>query len=241
MTQALTRTTWLSLLPNLASLVGMFCGLLAIRQGLLGNTEAGAWLVLYAVLLDQLDGTLARWLEASSELGGQLDSFADFVSFGLAPAFLCMGARLADPAWTPLSLEALAAAVFVASCALRLARFNASLVRTEHFQGFPSTLAGALVATSLLVSGKHGYAPGVVPIALLLCGLGVLMLNPLGPLKMNAVLRGATARGGLWLAFTVANLAAVYALVLAHCLPEYLLGVALLYAIGGTLTRTRAA
>jgi CDP-diacylglycerol--serine O-phosphatidyltransferase len=219
----------------------MACGLLAIRESILGHTEWAAWLVLYAVLLDQVDGTLARALKATSELGAQLDSFADFVSFGLAPAFLFLGARVADPTWSPLSPETAVAAAFVACCALRLARFNASAVRVDHFHGFPSTLAGALVATFVLVSARHGYAPGVGPMAALLGLLSALMLNPLGPIKMHALLRATMSRGRVWMSLTVANLALVYVLAIFQRFPEYLLVNALAYAIGGTLARGKTA
>ena len=76
------------LIPNSCTAFSLVLGLASIVNSMHGNLEMAAWMILWGVLLDKLDGTFARLLNASSPFGAQLDSFADFVSFGMAPAAL---------------------------------------------------------------------------------------------------------------------------------------------------------
>src|ERR1041385_7290291 len=78
------------LAPNLITLSSMIFGLVSLWSAHTGNFPLAAWMIIYAVLTDRLDGLVARALKATSELGMQLDSFADFLNFGVAPAFLVL-------------------------------------------------------------------------------------------------------------------------------------------------------
>lgn len=135
---------FLHLVPNLVTIVGLCAGLTALRLGLAGRFEPAVALVIFAALLDGLDGLIARRLNAQSRFGSELDSLSDFVCFGVVPAVLVYALALAgtaDVAWT-------AALVFAVCACLRLARFNvnrdAPVVGAAHFVGVPAP-AGALL------------------------------------------------------------------------------------------------
>lgn len=135
---------FLHLVPNLVTIVGLCSGLTALRLGFAGRFEPAVALVIFAAVLDGVDGLLARRLNAASRFGSELDSLSDFVCFGVVPAMLVYQMALAgaaDLAWT-------AALVFSVCACLRLARFNvnrdAPVVGKAHFVGVPAP-AGALL------------------------------------------------------------------------------------------------
>jgi CDP-diacylglycerol---serine O-phosphatidyltransferase len=229
-------------IPSLITLAALTVGLGAIRAALLGEGEEAAWLILGAMLLDQLDGAAARGLNARTRIGAELDSFSDFVAFGLAPAFVLIGAPSPDagPAW--LLGERALAVVYVCGCALRLARYNThdAPAGLDVFRGLPSTLAGALAAAAVLTASAHGVRLRGLVLAVLLGVLGVLMVSdPLRPPKIHVLAGRLAARGRLGRVTVIATLALVYATVLARVLPEYVLGLALLYATAGSLLGRR--
>ena len=120
--RAASGCRFLQLVPNLVTILGLCAGLTALRFAFAGRFEQAAALIILAALLDGFDGLLARKLDAASPFGAELDSLADFLNFGVAPAFLvyqfALG-RAADLGWT-------AALVFAVCACLRLARFNVS-------------------------------------------------------------------------------------------------------------------
>ena len=140
------------LLPNALTTAALFAGFYSIISGINGNFTAGAVAVLVASVLDGLDGRVARLTNTQSDFGVQYDSLSDLVSFGLAPALLTFNWSLAslrdvDPMAGKLGW--LAAFIFVACAALRLARFNtqAETVDKSYFQGLASpAAAGTLVS-----------------------------------------------------------------------------------------------
>lgn len=218
--------------PNAVTLASLTCGLIAILYGVEGQPQLAGWFILYSVLLDGLDGPLARLLNAQSRIGGELDSFADFVSFGLAPAFLLAG--VGEPTG-PLSgprLLHLLGLIYVFGCVLRLARYNVvdGKAYPGLFRGIPSTFAGGLVAASVLVAVRHSVdlETRAMGLAFLLGALGLLMVSPL------YIPRVGSARTQLWKRLTVINLAAVWVLVLTRSLPEYLLACGIAYFVGGS-------
>jgi len=139
-------------IPNIITLANLLCGCLAIVMAFSGNIEqlifAGG-LIFLASIFDFLDGFAARMLNAYSELGKQLDSLADVVSFGVAPAMIAYRIILANqvemalPAFLPYI-----AFIMVLFSALRLAKYNTDTEQTEHFIGMP-TPANALFWASL--------------------------------------------------------------------------------------------
>lgn len=141
------------LLPNALTTGALFAGFYSIISGINGHYAAAAVAVVIAGVLDGLDGRVARLTNTQSEFGVQYDSLSDLISFGLAPALLAFNWSLSSMREiSPLAgkLGWLAAFLFVACAALRLARFNtqASVADKSFFQGLASpAAAGTLVAT----------------------------------------------------------------------------------------------
>lgn len=141
------------LLPNALTTGALFAGFYSIISGINGHFIAAAIAVVIAGVLDGLDGRVARLTNTQSDFGVQYDSLSDLISFGLAPALLAFNWSLASMSdISPLAgkLGWLAAFLFVACAALRLARFNAqaSMADKSYFQGLASpAAAGTLVAT----------------------------------------------------------------------------------------------
>jgi CDP-diacylglycerol--serine O-phosphatidyltransferase len=137
------------LLPNLVTILGLCAGLTSIRFAMGGEFQAAALLIIFAALIDGMDGMLARRLKATSELGAELDSLSDFLNFGVAPGLLVFGYLLGEAeggGW-------IFVLVFTICCCLRLARFNITKAAEDageqqpqpHFVGVPAP-AGALLA-----------------------------------------------------------------------------------------------
>lgn len=149
--------------PNLATLGAMLCGFLSmIAASELRFVDAG-WLILLATFLDRLDGILARALGATSAFGVQMDSFADFFDFGVAPAVLMFIALSSTPG-LPFNegpgyvLLATAAACWIFAATFRLARFNVLTGESPDktmFNGIPTTLAAGVLVNWFLVCLKY--------------------------------------------------------------------------------------
>ena len=138
------RRKGIYILPNLFTLGGLFGGFYAVVMAMDGRFENAAIGVFCAMVLDSLDGRIARMTNTQSAFGEQMDSLADMVSFGAAPALIVY-------VWALSSLGRwgwIGAFVYCACAALRLARFNVntSVVDKRFFQGLPSPAAAALVA-----------------------------------------------------------------------------------------------
>jgi CDP-diacylglycerol--serine O-phosphatidyltransferase len=138
------RRRGIYLLPNLFTTGALFAGFYAIVQGMNGRFDQAAIAIFVAMVLDGLDGRVARLTKTQSAFGAEYDSLSDMVSFGAAPALVVYE-------WALLSLGKLgwiAAFVYCAGAALRLARFNTMLEVADkrYFQGLPSPAAAALVA-----------------------------------------------------------------------------------------------
>jgi CDP-diacylglycerol--serine O-phosphatidyltransferase len=138
------RSRGIYLLPNAFTTANLFAGFYAIVQAMNGRFEAAAVAIFVAMVLDSLDGRVARLTNTQSAFGEQYDSMSDMVSFGAAPALVVYEWSLRGMG----KLGWLAAFVYVAGAALRLARFNANLgvVDKRYFQGLPSPAAAALIA-----------------------------------------------------------------------------------------------
>ncbi|MET0431953.1 MAG: CDP-diacylglycerol--serine O-phosphatidyltransferase [Hyphomicrobium sp.] len=139
------------LVPNFFTLLGLCAGLTSIRMGIEGRYDLAVAAIVFAACLDGIDGRIARLLKASSRFGAELDSLADFVNFGVAPAFLVFNWGLGDlksAGWICVMIFALASA-------LRLARFNAALDedkpkwQSNYFMGMPTPAAAIVVLLPL--------------------------------------------------------------------------------------------
>lgn len=138
------RRRGIYLLPNLFTTAALFAGFYSIVQAMNGRFDQSAIAIFVAMVLDGLDGRVARLTKTQSAFGAEYDSLADMVSFGAAPALVVYE-------WALLSLGKagwIAAFVYCAGAALRLARFNTNLEVADkrYFQGMPSPAAAALVA-----------------------------------------------------------------------------------------------
>lgn len=138
------RRRGIYLLPNLFTTAALFAGFYAIVQAMNGNFEYSAIAVFIAMVLDGLDGRVARLTGTQSEFGAEYDSMSDMVSFGIAPALIVYEWALKEMdqwGW-------IVAFIYCACAALRLARFNTNIdvVDKRFFQGLPSPAAAALIA-----------------------------------------------------------------------------------------------
>ena len=136
-------------IPDVLTLGNFICGLLAIFLAILNNFTASAMFIIFAVLFDFLDGKVARYLKQSSELGKQLDSFSDLVSFGIWPSIFGFQMGLNGPIAISVLL------LFSLCGMLRLARFNVSNIK--HFEGVPITTNGILFPVVYFASQSAHY------------------------------------------------------------------------------------
>ena len=141
------------ILPNMLTLIGVCIGLTSIRFALDERFELAIIAIIFAALIDGLDGRIARLIKGTSKVGKELDSLTDMISFGVAPAFIMYF-------WKLNTLERfgwLLCLVFVICVALRLARFNVNSNqepswKDNFFEGVPSPAGGILVLTPLIIS-----------------------------------------------------------------------------------------
>ncbi|MBI5041558.1 MAG: CDP-diacylglycerol--serine O-phosphatidyltransferase [Gammaproteobacteria bacterium] len=139
------------LLPNLFTTAGLFSGFYGIVAAINGRFEIAAMAIFIAMIMDGIDGRVARLTNTTSEFGVQYDSLSDMVCFGLAPALIMYQWALRDLSafgWFWAKLGWLSAFIYAAAGALRLARFNAQVdvADKRYFQGLPSPSAAAVVA-----------------------------------------------------------------------------------------------
>jgi CDP-diacylglycerol--serine O-phosphatidyltransferase len=149
------RRKGIYILPNLFTLAALFGGFYAIVMAMNGQFEQSAIGVFCAMVLDSLDGRVARMTNTQSTFGEQMDSLSDMVSFGAAPALIVYVWALKPMA----KLGWIAAFVYCACAALRLARFNTNLtvVDKRFFQGLPSPAAAALVVGFIWLMDNLGF------------------------------------------------------------------------------------
>ena len=141
------------ILPNMLTLIGVCIGLTSIRFALDGRFEFAIIAIIFAALIDGLDGRIARLIKGTSKVGKELDSLTDMISFGVAPAFIMYF-------WKLNTLERfgwLLCLIYVICVALRLARFNINSNqepswKDNFFEGVPSPAGGILVLTPLIIS-----------------------------------------------------------------------------------------
>lgn len=139
-----------SMIPSIFTLANLLFGFLALILVIEENYTLAAAMILGSVLMDSLDGKVARRLSVSSDFGKELDSLSDLVSFGVAPAILTYQAILQPLQPEFLRYIGLTTAIVFALCgACRLARFN-MLNITTHFVGVPITFAGGFLALLML-------------------------------------------------------------------------------------------
>lgn len=174
-------------IPNLLTLANLLCGSVACVEALVyGNLTAAFWLIVAAGVFDFLDGFVARLLHSSSEIGVQLDSLSDMISFGFAPAAMLFAAYSSAPqlwAWndTVTTVGQYALFIVAAFSALRLAKFNIDQSQKTEFCGLP-TPANAFFCASLAMLAVTGAI--TLPRELMLLIAVVMSCLLISPVRM---------------------------------------------------------
>jgi CDP-diacylglycerol--serine O-phosphatidyltransferase len=148
------------LFPNMVTIVGLSCGLTAMRLAMEGKFEISVVLLIASAVIDGMDGRIARLLNSTSMFGAQLDSLSDFVCFGVSPAIVLYLWKLNDLG----GLGWLCVLFYAVCCALRLARFNTALTdesraawQMKFFTGIPSPAGAMLALMPLVFSFESGF------------------------------------------------------------------------------------
>ncbi len=222
------------LLPNLFTTAALFSGFYAVLAAMNGQFEKASVAIFIAMILDGLDGRVARLTHTQTAFGAEYDSLSDMVAFGLAPALVMYEwalSSLGKPGW-------MAAFVYTAGAALRLARFNARLdVSDSHyFQGLPSPSAAAIVAASVWLGVDNGiHGDRVAAFAgLLTGGCGLLMVSNV---RYNSF-KHIDIKGKVPF-FVIVAIALVFAVVLVQP-PLVLFSLFALYALSGLVSGARS-
>lgn len=149
------RRQGIYLLPNLFTLAALFSGFYAIVQAMDNHFDYAAVAIFIAMILDGMDGRVARMTHSQSAFGAEFDSLSDMVSFGVAPALVAYEWMLKDLG----KVGWLVAFIYCAGAALRLARFNTMIGSADKrwFTGLPSPAAAALVAGLVWICHEYGY------------------------------------------------------------------------------------
>lgn len=164
-----------SIIPNLFTAMNMFCGFFSIITASQGNYNYAAWLIIVAAVFDALDGLVARLTNSSSELGVELDSLSDIVSFGCAPSFLIYSSYFYEFENVGIILSSLP----LIAGGFRLARFNVQLVGYEKsfFIGLPIPTAALTIVAFVLAFYQNGfaepYASSIIPMIIIVSYLMV--------------------------------------------------------------------
>jgi CDP-diacylglycerol--serine O-phosphatidyltransferase len=151
------RRRGIYLLPNLFTTGVLFAGFFAIVQAINGRFDTAGIAIFVAMVLDGMDGRVARWTHTQSEFGAQYDSIADMVAFGAAPALIAYEwalKELGTAGW-------IGAFIYCAAAGIRLARFNANMgvVDKRYFQGMPSPSGAAVLAGFIWALTELGMVP----------------------------------------------------------------------------------
>lgn len=234
--------------PNLITGAAICFGLVSLGATQRGEWALAGWLIIYAVLSDRLDGLVARRLRATSELGVQLDSFADFLNFGVAPAFLLHSfltspQMIHGPYHLPFDHGAAqvyltaACIVWALAAVFRLARFNVASDKdmpTRLYFGVPTTLAGGLLVTWFLAFLKYAE-PGetfggpkllgdaaTTPRTVWLVLPAAMFVGAFLMVSSLRMLKIARAESKAITVFLLVNVAVGYVLGFAQLMPDYL-------------------
>jgi len=178
------RRRGIYLLPNIFTTAAMFSGFYAIVASMNGHFEKAAIAIFVAMILDGVDGRVARMTNTQSEFGAEYDSLSDMVSFGIAPALVMYQwslSSMVELGWQWGKLGWLAAFIYTACAAMRLARFNTQIGTADkrYFQGLPSPSAAAVVAGLVWVGVDNSIIGADLSIftVVIMIALGLLMMS----------------------------------------------------------------
>ncbi len=174
MARSRKRRPYVNILPNLLTIGNMYCGLLSLVYTINGDFKLAAWMILLALLFDGSDGHVARLTKSTSNFGRELDSLADVVSFGVAPAVLVYRSVLQDFHHIGIFIVT----VYAITGALRLARYNTqSPAPGGSFTGLPIPGAGCLISSFVLMKLKYDNPFFYSYLALFVVLLAFLMVS----------------------------------------------------------------
>lgn len=163
------------LLPNLLTTAALFAGFYSIVAAMKGNFELAAMAIFVAMIADGLDGRVARMTNTQTPFGAQYDSLSDMVAFGLAPALVTFNWCLSNLG----KLGWIAAFLYTAATALRLARFNTQVTDKRYFQGLPCPPAAGIIASIVWLGSGYEVETSIisVPLAVLSILVAALMVS----------------------------------------------------------------
>lgn len=216
------------LLPNLFTTGALFAGFYSIVAAMNERFEAAAIAIFVAMILDGMDGRIARMTNTTSDFGMQYDSLSDMISFGLAPALIMYQWALSGIG----KLGWLAAFVYTASAALRLARFNtqATSIDKRFFQGLPSPAAAAVLAGMIWLGTDYDLSDGSTVVVFCLPTtiiIGILMVSNIRYHSFKQIdLKGKVPF------MTVMSIVAIFALIASEP-PLVLFSITAIYAVSG--------
>jgi len=170
-------------LPNIFTSLNLFCGFYAIIASIDGKYIAASIAIIIGIMFDIMDGKIARATNTTSKFGIEYDSLSDLITFGLAP-----GIMIYLWALRPLGrIGWLAAFLFMACGALRLARFNSQVgnISSDHFVGLPIPSGAGMLATTVLFCHKFGMAGKINPIIIMIL-LYILSFLMVSTIKYNS-------------------------------------------------------
>jgi CDP-diacylglycerol--serine O-phosphatidyltransferase len=243
------RAWWRVVIPNAVTSVSIVFGVLSIVSAVEGRPVSAAWWALYCTLTDRLDGALARALDGGTAFGVQLDSLADLLGFGIAPAAAVYAFYVARPelgwsAGAARGLLTLFAFLWVYAAAVRLARYNVRAAEgsVDHYTGTPTTMTAGTILSLVLACWKYADPQLALPESLdqlhLLGPLDTTALVPhlpwllvvgaVGMVSPLRVPRLGLARGAGKTAILIASLVG-FGVGLLRTFPEYLAGGGLTY------------
>jgi len=221
------RKRGIYLLPNLFTTGALFAGFYAIVQAMNGRFEHAAVAIFIAMVLDGLDGRVARLTHTQSEFGAEYDSLSDMVSFGVAPSLVVYEWALKGMG----KLGWFAAFIYCAATALRLARFNTNIdvVDKRYFQGLPSPAAAAVVAGFVWVMHDYEFSGDSVrwyaAALAVFTGLSMVSNLPFYSFKDFNMRKSVP--------FLVIFLAALFLIFISSYPPGVLFGLFMCYALSG--------
>ncbi|MGG1313095.1 CDP-diacylglycerol--serine O-phosphatidyltransferase [Cohnella laeviribosi] len=210
-------------IPSLFTVGNLFLGVLAIILAFNDRAEGAALLVIIAMLLDGVDGRVARALNAQTEFGKELDSLSDVISFGVAPAFIMYQAAFTD---VNPALAWIVTAIFPICGALRLARFNVIEGIPGYFIGLPIPAAGGVLATLALFDQE-------LHVSLLLVSTLALSFLMVSSIKYPNFKKVGLPKAAVWAIPLVVLAAVLLAFQFPTAIPRFILALLLLYAVWG--------
>ncbi len=172
------------ILPSLFTVGNLFCGYYAIIATMRGHYDQAAQAIGIAIILDMLDGRIARMTNSATGFGLQLDSLADIISFGIAPSILAFVWGLAGV--TP-RVGWVAAFTFTICGAMRLARFNIQAGHLKHFVGLPIPAAGGTIAAVVHFVGGQQVGAGIIGGWLVTAGVFLLSFLMVSTIKYSSL------------------------------------------------------